>query len=134
MGHIKIKRVKENRKTLMQQQQCKTQQQQLPKFIFAVSKGVSARNYYETLLKKGEDIDATDRMGQTALFWAVTVKRFDIFKILIDLKADSKVIDIKGVDLISWAKEQNGILPDGKPDENASTDKFVHLLERLKRV
>jgi hypothetical protein len=71
------------------------------------------------------DINATDPMGQTALFATIAACRFDLFKSLInDHKANRKVVDVKGMNLYHWAKEhEDTLVPE--------TLKFAKFIKKL---
>jgi len=80
---------------------------------------------YEDLIQRNNgNINVVDHMGQTALFATVAAGRFDLFKQLLDLKADRKVVDVKGMNLYHWAKEHED---ETKPE----TLKFVKFIKKL---
>ena len=89
-----------------------------------VLKGITEKSHYEKLIKRGENINQTNYMGQTALFAAVSANRFDLFKMLINLGADRKITDIKGIDVFSWAKEH-------ERDDDPDTFRFAKWIQRL---
>lgn len=91
----------------------------------------TSESYRDIIKKKNIDINAKDAMGQTAPFAAITFRRFDLFKLLIeDLKADRKVVDVKGMNLYFWAKEHEDTLV----PETLKFAKFIKKLDAAEEV
>ncbi len=60
------------------------------------------------LLKKGADVNASDKYGQTALYWAATLGKLDVVKCLAECGSDVEAKDGDGrtalMKLASWGK------------------------------
>lgn len=68
------------------------------------------QNIMDILLKNGAEIDATDELGQTALFHAVYGRKRDVFQILIQRGADSSTENIRRKTVSQIARSRGFII------------------------